>query len=192
MLGLLLWSSVVTAQGDWQVRQAQERLQAAGFDPGPMDGALGARTKTALRQYQAHHGLLVTGVLDEATRKLLIPEQAQTLGSTQPSSTTPVVQPTPPPPTQVKPSIDIMSISIIGCMALAYLFWGRQIGLWGLRNSLTRPTADGLAGIGLMVTAMLGSRFVSPEARPWMGYVFFLLPAAMIFYRVMRPYIIRR
>jgi hypothetical protein len=49
----------------------QERLQAAGFDPGPIDGRLGLQTKKALRHYQQAHGLPITGELDEATRRSL-------------------------------------------------------------------------------------------------------------------------
>ena len=54
-----------------QIRRAQERLHAAGFDAGPMDGLLGARTTEALRGYQHAHGLPVTGRLDDATRQAL-------------------------------------------------------------------------------------------------------------------------
>jgi hypothetical protein len=53
------------------IRQAQQRLQAAGFDPGPADGQLGPRTVKALRDYQAKRKLAVTGQLDDATRKAL-------------------------------------------------------------------------------------------------------------------------
>lgn len=53
------------------VLQAQERLHAAGFAPGAMDGTLGPQTRAALRQYQKQHGLPVTGELDEATRQAL-------------------------------------------------------------------------------------------------------------------------
>ncbi len=53
------------------IRQAQQRLQAAGFDPGPIDGRLGARTKAALRQYQGANGLPVTGKPDDATQAAL-------------------------------------------------------------------------------------------------------------------------
>lgn len=54
-----------------QRRAAQQRLQEAGLDPGPLDGVLGLRTQAALRQYQATHGLPSTGVLDEATQRVL-------------------------------------------------------------------------------------------------------------------------
>jgi peptidoglycan hydrolase-like protein with peptidoglycan-binding domain len=67
----ILWPVIMTAQGDWQIWQVQEHLKAAGFDPGPIDGMFGPRLKAALRQYQAVHGLRVTGMLDEATRKSL-------------------------------------------------------------------------------------------------------------------------
>jgi hypothetical protein len=53
------------------VRQAQERLKAAGFDPGPIDGVPGPTTKEALRQYQVNNGLAVTGEMDVATKKAL-------------------------------------------------------------------------------------------------------------------------
>jgi peptidoglycan hydrolase-like protein with peptidoglycan-binding domain len=90
--GILIGTSVtaVTAQGpptpvmrlgEWvevggatpvvAVLQAQARLKAAGFDPGLVDGILDARTQAALRQYQRHQGLPVTGMLDAATWKAL-------------------------------------------------------------------------------------------------------------------------
>jgi peptidoglycan hydrolase-like protein with peptidoglycan-binding domain len=90
--GILIGASVaaVTAQdqpmpvmrfGEWMevggatpvvvVLHAQERLKAAGFDPGPVDGMLDARTQAALRQYQHQQGLPVTGALDTATQKAL-------------------------------------------------------------------------------------------------------------------------
>jgi hypothetical protein len=53
-------------------RGCQERLKAAGFNPGYIDGVLGPRTQEALRRYQASQGLPTTGALDEATRKVLL------------------------------------------------------------------------------------------------------------------------
>jgi peptidoglycan hydrolase-like protein with peptidoglycan-binding domain len=35
------------------VREVQEALVAAGYDPGPIDGIMGPRTKAALRKYIA-------------------------------------------------------------------------------------------------------------------------------------------
>jgi hypothetical protein len=54
-----------------RLRQVQERLQAAGFAPGPLDGRLGPHTRAALRRYQQHKGLRVTGTLDAQTLKAL-------------------------------------------------------------------------------------------------------------------------
>jgi peptidoglycan hydrolase-like protein with peptidoglycan-binding domain len=57
------------------VRQAQERLKDAGFNPGPVDGQLGAQTKDAIKEYQKAHGLPQTGQLDEPTRDLLMAQR---------------------------------------------------------------------------------------------------------------------
>jgi outer membrane protein OmpA-like peptidoglycan-associated protein len=54
------------------VRAAQEKLNAAGFDAGPVDGILGPRTKRALIQFQAAQGLELTGELDAPTRARLL------------------------------------------------------------------------------------------------------------------------
>lgn len=40
------------------VEAIQKGLAALGFDPGPIDGILGARTKTAIREYRVSIGLL--------------------------------------------------------------------------------------------------------------------------------------
>ena len=43
----------------------QRALRRLGYGPGPVDGILGARTKTAIRAFQADAGLLVTGQISE-------------------------------------------------------------------------------------------------------------------------------
>jgi Putative peptidoglycan binding domain len=58
--------------GSRTVRQAQQQLKAAGFDPGPVDGHMGPNTRTALRDYQAAHSLPKTGKLDHATQRSLM------------------------------------------------------------------------------------------------------------------------
>ena len=47
-----------------QVQGVQMRLRNAGFDPGPIDGVLGPKTKSALDQYRASYGAM-------SARKLL-------------------------------------------------------------------------------------------------------------------------
>lgn len=49
------------------IRAAQQALVNRGYDPGPVDGAMGARTSDALRDFQHDSGLRESGVLDEET-----------------------------------------------------------------------------------------------------------------------------
>ncbi|MEN5146559.1 His-Xaa-Ser repeat protein HxsA [Brevundimonas diminuta] len=49
------------------VRRVQTALTVRGYDPGGLDGLLGDKTRTALRQYQAANGLPQSGYLDLAT-----------------------------------------------------------------------------------------------------------------------------
>jgi len=42
--------------GRAEARLLQEQLKAAGFDPGPLDGVLGPKTKFALQQYRSVNG----------------------------------------------------------------------------------------------------------------------------------------
>ncbi len=53
------------------VRSAQERLKAAGYDPGPVDGILGPRTRSALTRFQRDRKLDASGRIDAATSDLL-------------------------------------------------------------------------------------------------------------------------
>lgn len=57
-------------EGSVHVR-AQQRLQALGYDIGPADGVMGAKTKVALRDYQKKNSLPVTGALDASTLEAL-------------------------------------------------------------------------------------------------------------------------
>jgi peptidoglycan hydrolase-like protein with peptidoglycan-binding domain len=79
-----------------EIQEAQERLKEAGFNPGPVDGQLGAQTKEAIRKYQKAHGLPQTGKLDESTREILMvqktqesPGRMQTPGGSMREGTTP-------------------------------------------------------------------------------------------------------
>lgn len=53
------------------VRQAQQALNAAGFDSGRPDGKAGPRTRNAVRKYQKAKGLPISGELDAATLRAL-------------------------------------------------------------------------------------------------------------------------
>lgn len=71
MLALTATQSSAQTADRADVERAQKALKQAGHDPGPVDGAMGARTSAALRAYQTQHGLSATGRLDEATRARL-------------------------------------------------------------------------------------------------------------------------
>ena len=60
----------ILTPGDLQVAEA--RLQAFGYDPGPVDGVLTAQTEAALRAFQRRYGLTVMGLLDRETRRELV------------------------------------------------------------------------------------------------------------------------
>jgi lipid-binding SYLF domain-containing protein/peptidoglycan hydrolase-like protein with peptidoglycan-binding domain len=55
-----------------KVREVQTALKGQGFDPGPIDGIMGPMTMTALRNFQSHNHLQVTGNLDTDTENKLL------------------------------------------------------------------------------------------------------------------------
>jgi uncharacterized protein len=70
--GVLNWpADSLAASGDSLIAQAQQRLQALGYHPGPVDGKIGAKTIAAVKKFQQDHQLPATGKLDAATRKKL-------------------------------------------------------------------------------------------------------------------------
>ena len=50
-----------------KVRQVQDALEAKGFDPGPIDGIAGPRTKAAIRKFQNRFGMKASGEIDNQT-----------------------------------------------------------------------------------------------------------------------------
>lgn len=49
------------------VKQAQEKLSAAGHDAGPSDGVMGPKTQAALKEFQQAKGIEASGQLDQET-----------------------------------------------------------------------------------------------------------------------------
>lgn len=49
------------------VTDVQKALQRAGFDPGPVDGRMGKKTKSAIKQFQRRNNLKADGVVGERT-----------------------------------------------------------------------------------------------------------------------------
>ena len=71
-LALISWPVVgMPAPSKTTVAQAQARLQALGYDPGPLDGRWGAKMAAAVSKFQQAQGLPVTGELDKATQEKL-------------------------------------------------------------------------------------------------------------------------
>ena len=66
VLGLNLTPSASAGSSD-DIRKVQQSLNDKGYDVGPVDGVLGSRTRTGIRQYQASEKLAVTGRLDNET-----------------------------------------------------------------------------------------------------------------------------
>lgn len=54
-----------------EVIGVQKRLSNLGFPPGPIDGIMGPKTRSAIAQFQKSQGAEPTGQLDEATRQKL-------------------------------------------------------------------------------------------------------------------------
>ncbi|MCC6984359.1 MAG: SEL1-like repeat protein [Bauldia sp.] len=63
-------------EGQDLVRQVQALLAERGYDAGPPDGVIGARTRAAVRDFQRTSGLPVTGMIDNG---LLVSLSAQTI-----------------------------------------------------------------------------------------------------------------
>jgi peptidoglycan hydrolase-like protein with peptidoglycan-binding domain len=66
MLGLCLVPRASAADQN-NIKKVQETLRDKGYDPGPIDGVIGSRTRKAISQYQKSENLPVTGHLDAQT-----------------------------------------------------------------------------------------------------------------------------
>ena len=60
-------SSQAQSQSPDVVKQAQEKLSAAGMDAGQADGKLGPKTQAAVKEYQQSKGIQASGQLDRQT-----------------------------------------------------------------------------------------------------------------------------
>jgi TonB family protein len=69
-----------------EVRQLQESLRLAGFNPGPADGLPGPQTTAALRAYQRSQGFPATGWLDDTTKQAIGRPSARPTASPPPGS----------------------------------------------------------------------------------------------------------
>jgi peptidoglycan hydrolase-like protein with peptidoglycan-binding domain len=69
---LFLQTSVSTSFADSMTRMVQEALTEKGFDPGPVDGVWGSKTKAAVMQFQESAGLTANGQVDGPTKSGLL------------------------------------------------------------------------------------------------------------------------
>lgn len=53
------------------VKQIQAALKNAGYNPGPVDGRIGAQTREAIKAFQKDNGLKPDGIVGKRTRQLL-------------------------------------------------------------------------------------------------------------------------
>jgi peptidoglycan hydrolase-like protein with peptidoglycan-binding domain len=58
-------------EGTELIKMAQRVLKDSGFDPGPVDGSFGPKTREATKNFQIKNRLEPTGELDEHTRDRL-------------------------------------------------------------------------------------------------------------------------
>ena len=65
MFGDLPWTQS-DLSGEAAVQRVQTLLSELGYNPGPADGAAGARTRAAIISYQRDNGLRQSGQVDAA------------------------------------------------------------------------------------------------------------------------------
>jgi Putative peptidoglycan binding domain len=96
----------MAAKSDPDVRQAQMTLKEKGHDPGPIDGIMGPRTRSAVRSFQKAENLKVTGRLDSETKPRLMASTGMSTPAASPAtSATPATPATPAKPA-TPPSAD--------------------------------------------------------------------------------------
>jgi len=58
-------------RGDSKIMKLQESIKAAGYDPGPIDGKMGPKTRAAVKKFQQANGLAVDGTAGPKTQTAL-------------------------------------------------------------------------------------------------------------------------
>ncbi|WP_179131178.1 peptidoglycan-binding protein, partial [Candidatus Entotheonella palauensis] len=61
----------ITSDSSEDLATIQRRLADQGFDPGPVDGLMGPRTKKAIRRFQRQNGLTVSGKISDRLKQAL-------------------------------------------------------------------------------------------------------------------------
>ena len=116
-----------------KVRDVQAALKKDGFDPGPVDGIMGPRTVAAIRNFQSHNGLEVTGTINTETEKALMASSGTT------SRSKPGTSESKPVPTTPKDQSNASSIEDVRRFQQALTDLGYEPGeLSGMMTSQTR------------------------------------------------------
>jgi peptidoglycan hydrolase-like protein with peptidoglycan-binding domain len=79
--GRQLRGTIVGATSGDDVREVQEALQDAGFDPGRIDGVYGPDTEAAVLAFQRVHGLRRDGIVGPDTREALLGQRLRLSGT---------------------------------------------------------------------------------------------------------------
>lgn len=67
VLGLCVVCPAIHAQSSADIQAAQQALKDKGFDPGPIDGVDGPKTKSAIKEFQKSQNLTADGRLGPQT-----------------------------------------------------------------------------------------------------------------------------
>lgn len=89
-------------QGEW-VQTLQQALNALGYDPGAVDGIMGPRTETAVKEFQIDYGLKADGLVGRATWEALTRNLLE-MGSVPPES----LEEAPEKPQEVLPPLGLL------------------------------------------------------------------------------------
>ena len=87
LLAVLLLGAPLQGQTREQIRDVQQALTDRGFQPGPVDGLMGGKTRRAIRDYQESIQVTPTGRLDNATLRGLKLDQEIPTSVSIPSGT---------------------------------------------------------------------------------------------------------
>lgn len=74
---LALQIGIFTVFADDMVKRSQQTLTEKGFDPGPVDGIWGTKTKNAVMKFQESEGLSASGELNEQTKSRLFASMSE-------------------------------------------------------------------------------------------------------------------
>jgi peptidoglycan hydrolase-like protein with peptidoglycan-binding domain len=95
-----------TPHGSQRVRSIQQRLQALGYAPGPIDGLFGPCTEHAVTRFQTDHRLVADGAVGPKTSNRLIPNATRSTPAHVDDGTTarPPAMPTAERPLRLRPA----------------------------------------------------------------------------------------